>query len=74
MSEKEEKENINLEVNEAEEQKKKKSSTVKYIINSLIVLVLTVLALVISLGQDFQESFKILAETHHSLSERAHVL
>ena len=63
MSEKEEKENINLEVNEAEEQKKKKSSTVKYIINSLIVLVLTVLALVISLGQDFQESFKILAET-----------
>ena len=47
----------------SEQQKKKKHATIKYIINIVIVLVLTVLALVISLGQDFQNSFKILSQT-----------
>ena len=46
-----------------EEPKKKKNSTIKYLINIAIVLILTVVALVISLGQDFQESFKILGTT-----------
>ena len=48
---------------ESEEKKKKRKSTLKYIINSAIVLILTVVALVVSLGQDFQNSFKILATT-----------
>ena len=63
MDENKEKEVLTPEELEAEQKKKKRKSTIKYIINSLIVLVLTVVALVISLGQDFEESFKILSET-----------
>ena len=63
MDEKEIKEPVVSEEAHSEEQKKKRKSTIKYIINSMIVLILTVLALVISLGQDFQNSFKILATT-----------
>ena len=46
-----------------EQKKKKRKSTIKYIINSLIVFVLTVVALVVSLGQDFEDSFYILSTT-----------
>ena len=63
MDENKEKEVLTPEEIEAEQKKKKRKSTIKYIINSLIVLILTVVALVISLGQDFEESFKILSET-----------
>ena len=46
-----------------EQKKKKRKSTIKYIVNSLIVFVLTVVALVVSLGQDFEDSFYILSTT-----------
>ena len=63
MDENKEKEALSPEELEAEQKKKKRKSTIKYIINSLIVVVLTVVALVVSLGQDFEDSFKILSET-----------
>ncbi|MBO4285937.1 MAG: flippase-like domain-containing protein [Bacilli bacterium] len=63
MVEKQETEIIKPEETKPEEPKKKMSATVKYIINIVIVLILTVVALVVSLGQDFQNSFKILSET-----------
>ena len=63
MDEKLENEVVQEEENKPEQPKKKKNSTIKYIINISIVLILTVLALVISLGQDFQATFKILRET-----------
>ncbi len=63
MDEKIEKEVVEQPEEKPEQPKKKKNSTIKYIINIVIVLVLTVVALVVSLGQDFQESFRILGRT-----------
>ena len=61
-------ENIESEVVEKapeqpEQPKKKKTQTLKYAINISIVLILTVVALLVSLGQDFQNTFKILGQT-----------